>query len=307
MTTQLPRLLCWLLLFSSTLAFSQNPNLNPCTNGADYTGSISDYFTEFENSTIPFEVGQVYTLCLTKDSPNFRTNTFLDIEEGSETSIGIFRAFLPGQLITQFISKFYDPDLESITIPTGTSGYTFQFSSTGTFSWSSIRIKYDSEDVVLQKKVYFEVIEKPAPVSWVTPLSYGNFGENLLLEWTVSDQVDVAGYELERSVNSTAFARVADIPYKENGSLAVEYSVLTAQPTSGAYYRIKQLDHAGTYDYSNVIFVPGNDGGTQQFAVFPNPARDYARLSLPEDISSVDLINSAGQVVSRTPAPEARR
>ena len=157
--------------------------------------------------------------------------------------------------------------------------------------------------------VYFITITSEAPVNWVRDLTYTSFSENqLLLEWSVSHQEDVSGYELQQMLPETeSFSTIDRIRYQENGTLQVDYSIVTSMPKQGAYYRIKQLDHAGTYDYSNVIFVPGSDGGTQQFAVFPNPASDYARLSLPEDISSVDLVNSAGQVVSRTPAPEARR
>ncbi|WP_170067739.1 T9SS type A sorting domain-containing protein [Neolewinella xylanilytica] len=105
----------------------------------------------------------------------------------------------------------------------------------------------------------------------------------------------------------TSFKKVADIPYHENGSLQVDYEVLTPRQTAGTYYRIKQLDHAGTYDYSNVIFVKGYDGAEQQFQMFPNPATDYVRMSVPEGVHTVDLIAASGQVVRSFTANEVRR
>ena len=146
-----------------------------------------------------------------------------------------------------------------------------------------------------------------APVTWTTPLAAQSFGESLKLSFSVADQVDVAGYELERAVGTQPFAKVADIEYVENGSLEVDYSISTPWVREGSYYRIKQLDFAGTYDYSNVIFVEGNDGARQRFQMFPNPATDFVRMSLPAEVTSVDLISASGQLLRSAPASEVNR
>ena len=285
-----------------------NPNINPCGNDPEETGSISDYFDRNDGQTLTFQVNTVYTLCLSKSSTNTRIINFFDIEESGNGTIAVFRAFQPSRTDVKLIEENYDPDSEEIYLENGSTGYTFRFQSTGTFTWYSVRIRFTATEAsFLEKAITFNVVDQPAPVDWVNPLSFSNSGEQLQLDWTVANQRDVQGYTLERSLSNRPFEKVADIDYIDNGSLDVDYTVLTLWLQQGAYYRIKQNDYAGTYDYSNVIFVPGNNGASQQFAVFPNPARDYARLSLPDDILSVDLINSAGQVVSRTPAPEARR
>ena len=146
-----------------------------------------------------------------------------------------------------------------------------------------------------------------APVTWTKHLIQVPFGEQLNLTWSVADQVDVAGYELERAIGEGAFEKVADIPYKENGSLEVAYSVLTPWIERSAYYRIKQLDYAGTFDYSNTIFVGGNDNLTEQFKMFPNPASNMVRMSVPAGIHTVDLIGASGQVLRSLTADEVRR
>ncbi len=146
-----------------------------------------------------------------------------------------------------------------------------------------------------------------APVNWTKDLSYKPYGENLQLNWSVSEQVDVSGYELEKLSPGAGFEKVADIAYRENGSLEVDYSVLTTWQATGTYYRIKQLDYAGTYDYSNVVFVEGSDAAVQQFDIFPNPASATVRMSVPEGITTVDLISASGQVVKTFTANEVRR
>ena len=144
-------------------------------------------------------------------------------------------------------------------------------------------------------------------MTWLQPLHHEPSGEQLNLTWSVADQVDVAGYELERAIGEGTFEKVADIPYKENGSLEVAYSVLTPWIERSAYYRIKQLDHAGTFDYSNTIFVAGNDNLTEQFRMFPNPASGTVRMSIPAGIHTVDLIGASGQVLRSLTADAVRR
>ena len=146
-----------------------------------------------------------------------------------------------------------------------------------------------------------------APVTWTKDLAYEPYGEQIKLHWSVAEQVDVSGYELERMRADQRFEKVADIPYQENGSLEVDYDILTPWPVEGTYYRIKQLDYAGTYDYSNVVFVEGNDAAVQEFDIFPNPASTTVRMSVPEGIRTVDLISASGQVVKTFTANEVRR
>ncbi|WP_116105401.1 T9SS type A sorting domain-containing protein [Lewinella sp. IMCC34191] len=146
-----------------------------------------------------------------------------------------------------------------------------------------------------------------APVSWIDPLTFNPKGEQLTLQWSVADQVDVAGYELEKMVPGGAFQKVSDIAYRENGAHNVNYSVSTAWPVRGTYYRIKQLDYAGTFDYSNTVFVKGSDESVQEFHMFPNPATDYVRMSVPDGIRSIDLISVSGRVVRSYAAAEVNR
>ena len=187
----------------------------------------------------------------------------------------------------------------------GTVGATFGL--TGTFTGEgSFTIQYQRGNSPL-KEYTVTIGAAVAPVTWTSPLAARPFGENLQLSFSVADQVDVAGYELERAVGTQPFAKVADIDYVENGSLEVDYSVSTAWVREGSYYRIKQLDFAGTYDYSNVIFVEGNDGAKQRFQMFPNPASDFVRMSLPAEVTSVDLISASGQLLRSAPASQVNR
>ncbi len=141
------------------------------------------------------------------------------------------------------------------------------------------------------------------PVTWTKPLTYSPQGNDIKLGWSVVDQIDVAGYELERD-NGEGFFPVASIPYAA-GEGEVNYFALQPWTTEGAYYRVKQLDYAGTYDYTNIVFVPGSKASIA-LSAFPNPARDFVQVAVPEEVAEIQVIATTGQVMGTYTAIQAR-
>ncbi|MCP9235446.1 T9SS type A sorting domain-containing protein [Lewinella sp. JB7] len=167
----------------------------------------------------------------------------------------------------------------------------------------SVRLDYGSSSSNFSATATFNV-EAAAPVTWTKPLSYAAAGEGVNLSWSVADQVDVDRYEVEVDKGS-GFETAATVAYQEVGSREVTYTSLQPATSDGAYYRIKQLDFGGTFDYSNVIYVPGSTDAAA-LNVYPNPARDFVRVAVPERVETVELVASTGQVVRTYPAAAAR-
>ncbi|MCP9235447.1 T9SS type A sorting domain-containing protein [Lewinella sp. JB7] len=153
----------------------------------------------------------------------------------------------------------------------------------------------------------FVISGSVAPVTWSRPLTYTVDREQLQLSWSVTDQMDVAGYELEVDNGTSGGFRYAEsIPYRENGSREVTYSVTVSHEVDGHHYRIKQLDHAGTFDYSNVIYVPGA-ANHDQLVIFPNPTSRFVRIVAPDRVQSVDIFTADGRLVRSYPAASLRQ
>ena len=304
MKIQLPHLLgfCTLLIVANSLVAQDNPCREPGVSVSPTPVNLLEKLTSSETFDVFTDIEECFT---SFDGPNPRIIFSGQQVESEGTVVNIFkyRKENQGETSTGTIRDRGDSYVLEFNEDNFQFGVLIRFRNPGTFELLIVGAgePYDG--------VYPITVTSAAPVNWVEELSFSPFAENLIqLNWAVSEQVDVQGYEVERMLaDEDAFKKIDDIAVNDNGSLKASYSAVAHRSTRSAYYRVKQNDYAGTYDYSNVIFVPGNDGATQQFAVFPNPARDYARLSLPDDILSVDLVNSAGQVVSRTPAPEARR
>ena len=291
-----------------TTTFAQDP----CADGQnpDYSGTFNGFFpgngNGNDNGLIVLTVGETTTFCLEKKSPTsfFRSLSITNIQS-NEAILGTFDAYTPaGDVFNQVLLTATPPT----PVPLLQGQYGFRFTPTAEGSLDVTTTVQTGRSAPRTSTITVQIVAASvAPVTWTRDLTYTPFGENIRFDWSVADQVDVSGYELERMYANGAFTKVADIAYRENGSLEVNYSVDTPWPGQGAYYRVKQLDFAGTYDYSNVVFVEGNDGIQQAFGMFPNPASDWVRLSVPADVKTVDLISASGQTIRSLTADEARR
>jgi len=68
------------------------------------------------------------------------------------------------------------------------------------------------------------------------------------------------------------------------------------------YYRIKQVDYDGEYDYSTVVLVNSMvDLVSLDVNMYPNPASDIVRLEIQggSNKGTVDVINVQGTVVKQ--------
>lgn len=121
------------------------------------------------------------------------------------------------------------------------------------------------------------------------------------IEWSNLTEKDVLSYTVERSTDGRTFSDLDRQTARGNNSGKEDYTVMDAQPASGAnFYRIKVNEASGKVSYSNVLRV---DIGLGQhgLVVYPNPVRDgqlNIRLNTPgRAVFNLRLINATGQQV----------
>ena len=127
------------------------------------------------------------------------------------------------------------------------------------------------------------------------------FGETNLLSWQTATEINNAGFEIQKSKSNTDDWQV--IGFEEGKGTTnnrVDYTFIDENPYSGInYYRLKQLDYDGVYEYSKVVKV---DYKSQNgfFSVFPNPSNGRINLqyshSFEEDIE-VKIIDNTGRII----------
>ncbi len=125
--------------------------------------------------------------------------------------------------------------------------------------------------------------------------------------WTVTNEVNIKGYTVERSTNGgqTYSATGSQQAARNNGGSAItSYSGFDAAPQMGSnLYRIRIESKDGTVSYSKVVTVViGGDNGKIQITLYPNPVRQNGKVSLQltnlkTGTYLASVYSSAGQTV----------
>lgn len=136
------------------------------------------------------------------------------------------------------------------------------------------------------------------------------------LKWTTATEVNNDYFTIERSKNGFSFEEVIKVDGAGSSSSAKSYSALDKSPLEGtSYYRLKQTDFDGKYEYSSLIAIDYRNTSTGcVLKVYPNPCMggpcnvDLAECDNEEspDIT-VELIDATGnKVFSHIPERDSK-
>lgn len=104
----------------------------------------------------------------------------------------------------------------------------------------------------------------------------------IALLWETASEINNAGFEVERSENGKTFKAISFVEGKGTTAEANRYSFTdaTAQKGKNYYYRLKQIDFDGQFEYSNVITAQINAGKEVQATLMPNPSQQQGITQL---------------------------
>ncbi len=121
----------------------------------------------------------------------------------------------------------------------------------------------------------------PGTVSFVClgalPVTLINFkaiiqNSSVHLHWSTAVEKNNRGYEVERSADGRHWSALGFVPGSGNTATRRDYSFSDETPYAGInYYRLKQMDTDGKFEYSPMVVADVRSTG-QQFEVFPNPS-----------------------------------
>ena len=134
------------------------------------------------------------------------------------------------------------------------------------------------------------------------PIILSNFNvfvtpQKVNFAWTTESEIHNDFFTLEYSTNGIDFTTLANIPGAGNSSVTIEYSYIDVAPKySGlVYFRLKQTDYDGSFEYSHVlsVMVPTMK---HDLYVYPNPASNYVCVNDEfYTVSYVHLYSKHGQ------------
>lgn len=126
------------------------------------------------------------------------------------------------------------------------------------------------------------------------------------MTWHTASEVNSARFEIERSVDGTAFKTLGSVVARGTSTTASTYTYRDAALPAGTtqlYYRLRQVDLDGTATYSPVRTVAFAKTGS--LALFPNPAHTTATLTGTEPGNAVQLLDGLGRSVTTATADAA--
>jgi Secretion system C-terminal sorting domain/Phospholipase/Carboxylesterase len=121
------------------------------------------------------------------------------------------------------------------------------------------------------------------------------------LQWVISNQQDVAKYNVEKSADGNAWSEIATVPaQKYNGGSDQVYAYTDPTATDVSFYRIKQTDLNGQFTYSSVVKIGQNKDAAVHVKIFPNPFNRQISIGLSnitENTVIVRLVNNDGHTL----------
>jgi hypothetical protein len=97
-------------------------------------------------------------------------------------------------------------------------------------------------------------------------------------DWATATEVNNERFEIEHSTDNQIFSLVGTVAGKGTSYEKNSYKLVHYYPNIGInYYRLKQIDYDGKYDYSEIVYVRNYlDTG---ISLYPNPAKEHITIN----------------------------
>ena len=135
-----------------------------------------------------------------------------------------------------------------------------------------------------------------------------------LLKWETASEINNDHFEVERSADAISWSKIGQVQGAGNSNQTLDYSLVDESPLPGInYYRLKQVDVDGHFEYSEVATVEFGDASEAALTVmtvYPNPVKKGGGLNIAlagsaDAIKHIVITNEIGQeVFSYDPANE---
>jgi hypothetical protein len=138
----------------------------------------------------------------------------------------------------------------------------------------------------------------PLPVSLLKFEVQRLDNQRVILNWQTASEINNQGFEIEQSENGADFQKVGFVDGHINSNQIRNYSFVIPN-SNAAYYRLKQVDLDGKFEYSPIRLVSA--GELMGLLVSPNPATTRVRLRFErgasQEVLQLAIYDAQGRLV----------
>ncbi|WP_256010456.1 T9SS type A sorting domain-containing protein [Desertivirga xinjiangensis] len=175
-------------------------------------------------------------------------------------------------------------------------GFMIPFADNVAVIWSDLRT-FDGYDIYAQN----------VPLNGVLPVRFAGFNvryenQQSKLSWSTASELNNDRFEIERSNDGRLFSAIGSVKGSGTATQTSHYSYSDPEAFSESgylYYRIKQVDFNGDFNYSEVQPVKVPLLQASEITYYPNPVTDKLMVSFkkPSDQVQYSLTDISGRLV----------
>jgi Secretion system C-terminal sorting domain len=115
----------------------------------------------------------------------------------------------------------------------------------------------------------------PLPVG-LSEIKVNNNKVQNIITFTTASEINNAGFDIERSSDGFDFQKIGWVDGHGSTSEEKHYTFIDTKPLPGMnYYRLRQMDYDGRFEYSHIVSVEKISDGVY---LYPNPASDILNI-----------------------------
>lgn len=141
----------------------------------------------------------------------------------------------------------------------------------------------------------------PLPVELIHfGVEYLDADEAVEVVWQTASEINSAEFQIEKSRDGNNWDIVGTETGAGNSSHLIDYHFYDFEVEQGRnYYRLKQIDFDGTYEYFATKYADVYKE-TEEISVYPNPSNGIVNYAIPANLGEVDqikVINYTGEII----------
>lgn len=133
----------------------------------------------------------------------------------------------------------------------------------------------------------------------LTSFSAKEAGAVNILKWTTESELNNSHFDIERSADGVNFEAIGQVEGYGTTFEKQRYSFTDETPNASSYYRLKQIDFGGKFEYSNIVNV-NRRGVANDIKLFPNPTQANTVVNFLSDVDeeiSIAITDITGRVL----------